>query len=65
MAQEKKKSLKITLKKSTIGYNKKQKLTVRTLGLRRLHHTVEQVDTPQIRGMIKKVRHLVDFEEIG
>jgi len=65
MAKEKKKTLKITLKKSIIGYNKKQKLTVRTLGLRRLHHTVVQIDTPQIRGMIKKVRHLVDVEEIG
>ena len=65
MAKEKKKNLKITLTKSVIGYNKKQKVTVRTLGLRRLHQTVEHVDTPQIRGMVNKVSHLVDVEEIG
>lgn len=65
MAKETKKKLRITLKKSTIGYNKKQKLTVRTLGLLRLHHTVEQTDTPQIRGMINKVSHLIDVEEIS
>jgi large subunit ribosomal protein L30 len=51
------------LTKSTIGYNKKQKATVRALGLRRLHHTVEHIDTPQIRGMIDKVNHLVEVEE--
>lgn len=61
---EKKKKLRITLKKSPIGYNKKQKLTVRTLGLRRLHQTVEHVDTPQIRGMINKVSHLITVEEL-
>ena len=65
MAKEIKKKLRITLKKSTIGYNKKQKVTVRTLGLRRLHHTVEHTDTPQIRGMINKVSHLIDVEEIS
>ncbi len=61
---EKKKKLRITLKKSPIGYNIKQKLTVRTLGLRKLHQTVEHTDTPQIRGMINKVSHLVTVEEI-
>ena len=65
MAKENKKTLKITLKKSVIGYNKKQKITVRTLGLRRLHQIVEHGDTPQIRGMVNKVSHLVDVEEIG
>ena len=65
MVKKKKKNLKITLKKSVIGYNKKQKVTVRTLGLRKLHHTVEHVDTPQIRGMINKVIHLVDVDEIS
>lgn len=63
MSKAEPKKLKITLKKSTIGYHKKQKLTVRTLGLRRLHHTVEHSDTPQIRGMINKVIHLVEVEE--
>lgn len=63
MAKEKTKTLKITLKRSVIGYNVKQKLTVRALGLRKLHQTVEHTDTPQIRGMINKVGHLVDVEE--
>jgi len=64
MAKANKKTLKITLKKSIIGYNQKQKVTVRTLGLRKLHQTVEHVDTPQIRGMVKKVSHLVEVEGI-
>lgn len=61
---EKQKKLKITLTKSPIGYNKKQKITVRTLGLRKLHQSVEHNDTPQIRGMINKVSHLVTVEEL-
>lgn len=65
MTKEKSKTLKITLKRSVIGFNKKQKLTVRALGLRKLHHTIEQTDTPQIRGMINKVSHLVDVEELA
>ncbi|MBC8180761.1 50S ribosomal protein L30 [candidate division KSB1 bacterium] len=64
MAKAKQKKLKISLKKSIIGYNIKQKVTVRTLGLRKLHQTVEHGDTPQIRGMINKVSHLVEVEEI-
>ena len=57
------KALKITLRKSAIGFDKKQKLVVKGLGLRRLHHTVELPDTPATRGMILKVRHLVEVEE--
>ena len=57
------KKLKITLKRSTIDYNKKQKMTVEALGLKRLHHTVIHKETPQILGMIKKVSHLVEVEE--
>jgi large subunit ribosomal protein L30 len=53
------KTLKITLVKSTIGFNKNQAKVVRGMGLRRLHHTVELPDTPATRGMIHKVRHLV------
>ncbi|HJM89138.1 MAG TPA: 50S ribosomal protein L30 [Dehalococcoidia bacterium] len=53
----------ITWKKSAIGYAKDQKLTIRALGLKRLHHTVEHDDTPSIRGMADKVRHLVTIEE--
>jgi len=56
------KALKITLVKSAIGFDKKQKLVVRGLGLRRLHHTVELPDTPATRGMIHKVRHLVEVK---
>jgi large subunit ribosomal protein L30 len=65
MAKEKYKSVKITLKRSPIGYEKSQKLTVRALGLRKMHQTVEHVATPQIQGMLKKVSHLLDVEEIN
>jgi len=57
------KTLKITLRKSAIGFDKKQKQVVEGLGLRRLHHTVELQDTPATRGMILKVRHLVEVEQ--
>jgi large subunit ribosomal protein L30 len=56
--------LRITYVKSSIGYAEDQKVTVRTLGLRKLHHTVEQDDNPAIRGMVHKVRHLVKVERI-
>ena len=57
------KRLKITLVKSTIGFNRTQDETVIGLGLRRLNHTVELADTPETRGMIHKVRHLVSVQE--
>jgi large subunit ribosomal protein L30 len=57
------KKLRITLVKSAIGYPEPQKATVRALGLHRMHQTVEQADTPVIRGMVKKVEHLVKIEE--
>ena len=56
--------LKITQKKSAIGRQKNQKLTIRALGIRRMHQSVIHDDTPQIRGMIAKVRHLIEVEEI-
>lgn len=59
----KKKTIKITLTKSPIGYSKRQKGTIRALGLRRMNHTVEHEDSPVIRGMIVKVSHLVKVEE--
>lgn len=59
------KQLRIKLTKSPIGYSSRQKGTVRALGLRRMNHTVEQADTPVIRGMIAKVAHLVTVEEVG
>ncbi len=49
--------------KSAIGYHKSQKDTVRALGIRRMGQKVEQKDTPQIRGMVQKVSHLVKIIE--
>ncbi len=63
-AEKKEKILRITLIKSPIGYSKQHKGTVRALGLRRLHQTVEQVDSPVLRGMIYVVNHLVQVEEV-
>jgi large subunit ribosomal protein L30 len=54
-----KKTLKVTLLKSPIGFNAKQGKVVQSLGLRRIRHSVELADTPETRGMIHKVRHLV------
>jgi large subunit ribosomal protein L30 len=54
-----KKKLKITLVKSPIGFNEKQGRVVQGLGLRRIRHSVQLPDTPETRGMIQKVRHLV------
>ncbi len=55
--------LRITLIKSSIGYSVRQKRTVQALGLKRLGQTVEHADTPAIRGMVDKVRHMVMVEE--
>jgi len=57
------KRLTITLRKSTIGFNKTQAKTVQGLGLRRINHSVDLPDTPATRGMILKVRHLVEVSE--
>jgi large subunit ribosomal protein L30 len=57
------KLVKVTLVKSTIGFNKTQAETVRGMGLRRIRHSVELPDTPETRGMILKVRHLVAVSE--
>ncbi len=56
------KKLKVTLVKSTIGTKQEHKACVRGLGLRRMHHTVEVLDTPANRGMINKVNFLVKCE---
>ncbi|ABB15611.1 50S ribosomal protein L30 [Carboxydothermus hydrogenoformans] len=58
------KKLKITLVKSVIGQSERQKATVKSLGLRKLNQTVIKADTPEIRGMINKVSHLLKVEEI-
>lgn len=57
--------LRITWKKSAIGYAKDQKMTLRALGFHRLNQTIEHNDSSSIRGMIGKVKHLVEVEEIG
>lgn len=57
------KTLRITLLRSPIGYSERHKATVRALGLRRIRHTVEHTDCPQIRGMLAKVAVLVKVEE--
>ena len=62
-AAAKKKKLKVTLVRSTIGFNKTQAKAVEGMGLRRIRHTVELLDTPATRGMIHKVRHLVEVQE--
>ena len=54
--------IKVTLVKSTIGFNKTQAKTVEGMGLRRIRHSVELPDTPATRGMIARVAYLVKFE---
>jgi len=56
--------LRVSWRKSAIGYKADQKRTIKALGLRRLGHTVEHDDTPVIRGMIIKVQHLVQVAEV-
>jgi large subunit ribosomal protein L30 len=56
------KRLKVTLIRSPIGFNRTQAATVQGMGLRKIRHTVELPDTPETRGMILKVRHLVTVE---
>ena len=57
------KRLTVTLVRSPIGFNRTQGKTVEGMGLRRIRHTVELPDTPETRGMILKVRHLVTVAE--
>jgi len=64
MSAGKQNVLRITLTKSPIGYAERQKRTLRALGLRRMNQTVEQADTPVVRGMVAKVQHLVAVEEV-
>ncbi|MCG9912492.1 MAG: 50S ribosomal protein L30 [Flavobacteriales bacterium] len=56
--------IKITQLKSGIGRKEDQKRTLEALGLKRIRHTVEHTATPQILGMVKKVKHLINVEEI-
>lgn len=57
------KTLRVTYKKSAIGYKKDQKATIAAMGFKKLHQTLELQDTPAIRGMIRKVAHLVSVQE--
>lgn len=57
--------LRITQVRSAIGSKKDQKNTLRSLGLRRIRHQVTRPDTPVVRGMVAKVKHLVTVEETG
>ncbi len=56
--------LKITWIKSAIGYKKNQKATITALGLHKIGQVIEREDTPQLRGMIFTVRHLVKWEQV-
>jgi large subunit ribosomal protein L30 len=56
--------IKITYSKSATGYDKSQRATIKALGFRRLNQSIEHDDTPVIRGMVRKVHHLVIVEEV-
>ncbi|MDP5276899.1 50S ribosomal protein L30 [Chengkuizengella axinellae] len=56
--------IEITLKRSLIGRPEDQRVTVKTLGLGKLNSTVVQPDNPAIRGMVKKVAHLIEVKEV-
>ncbi|HAE58997.1 MAG TPA: 50S ribosomal protein L30 [Anaerolineae bacterium] len=58
-----KKTVRVTLVKSSIGFPEPQKRTVKALGLRRMNFTVEHEDTPVLRGMLKKIIHLIRIDE--
>ena len=62
-AKDSGKRVKVTLVRSPIGFNQTQGKTVEGMGLRKIRHTVELPDTPETRGMILKVRHLVEVSE--
>ena len=57
-------TLKITYVRSVIGQKPDQEKTVKALGFRKLHQTLERPDSPQLRGMVHKIRHLVMVEEV-
>lgn len=59
------KTIRVKLIRSIHGRLKKHQACVRGLGLRRMHHTVEVIDTPENRGMINKVSYMLEFEELS
>jgi large subunit ribosomal protein L30 len=64
MSPSRPRRLAITLVRSVIGYPRTKRDVVRSLGLRRIRHTVVRADTPQTRGMILKINHLIDVKEV-
>ena len=58
------KTLKITLRRSLIGEKPKTRATVESLGLRRINSSVERPDTPDVRGMVHRAKHLLEVEEV-
>ncbi|NMB35451.1 MAG: 50S ribosomal protein L30 [Firmicutes bacterium] len=58
------KKIKIKLVRSPVGQKPSHRLTIKALGLKRLNHTVEHDDTPQIRGMVARVQHLISIEQV-
>ncbi|WP_448851573.1 50S ribosomal protein L30 [Corynebacterium sp. 335C] len=58
-------ALKITQVRGTAGTKQKQKDSLRTLGLKRRHHSVVRPDTPEVRGLVNVVRHMVEVEEVA
>ena len=63
MAKKTNAKLQVTLRKSLIGQKPKTRETVRSLGLRKINSTIEHNDTPDVRGMLHRVRHLIDVKE--
>jgi len=61
-ARKQKPKLRVTQVRSAIGYDRRQRVILRGLGIRRMHHTVELEDTPSVRGMIRKIPHLLKVE---
>ncbi len=64
MAKKKQNKIKVKQVRSTIGQQPKHRKTLEAFGFRKVGHTRELVDTPQIRGMIEKVHHLIEWEEV-
>ena len=62
--QQEFRKVRITLVKSPIGYQQNQRATAETLGLRKMHASVVHTETPQIRGMINKISHMLEVEEV-
>ena len=65
MAAKPNQTLKVTWVKSTIGHKAAARGTIRALGLHRLHQTVEVADTPEMRGMLRRVAFLIDVSDAG